>query len=67
MASRNPSVLDGVAAIFDFTGSLGPRPRTSDNPAEADAEAIAAVWRAVGDDLRRAMDHHSRYRSANAG
>ncbi len=49
--------LRGAAHIFDFTGSLGARTRTSqyDSPAEADAAAIAAAWQAVGDDLYRAM------------
>jgi len=49
--------LRGAAHIFDFTGSLGARTRTSqdDSPAEAAAAAIPAAWQAVGDDLYRAM------------
>ncbi len=49
--------LRGAAHIFDFTGSLGTRSRAAqyDDPAEADAAALAAAWQAVGDDLYRAM------------
>ncbi len=58
---RRPSALSdylrGAAHIFDFTGSLGARGRIAqyDDPAQADAAAIAAAWQAVGDDLYRAI------------
>jgi len=49
-----PSFLSGVARIFDFWGLLD-RYNTSPSEHEADARALGADWRAVGDDLRAAI------------
>ena len=55
-AGRSPlrDLLRGIALIFDFDGTLGRRRlSTVQNP--TDADALAADWKAVGGDLRRAM------------
>ena len=49
--------LRGAALIFDFDGCLSRR-RLSTLRHDTDADALAADWRAVGNDLRRAMDSH---------
>lgn len=49
--------LRGMASILDFTGSLREMP---DTDPDADARALASDWRAVGDDLRRAMKGNDR-------
>lgn len=49
-----PSFLSGVARIFDFWGLLD-RYNTSPSEREADARALGADWRVVGDDLRAAI------------
>ena len=41
---------DGIARIFDFTGSLNPRKRLLP-PNVADRRALRRDWEAVGDDL----------------
>ena len=46
-----PSLLEGVASIFDFAGVFAPRSGAGTNP-QSDAEAIASDWETVGDDLR---------------
>ena len=49
--------LGGVALIFDFVGSLARRPiSTVQHP--TDADALAADWDAVGNDLRWVMRCH---------
>lgn len=49
--------LGGAALIFDFAGTLTWRHiSTVHNP--TDADALAADWDAVGDDLRWAMSCH---------
>ena len=56
-----PTFLGGLASIFDITGSMGSyynpnsKDQSCEDPAERDAEALAATWKAVGDDLYRAM------------
>lgn len=49
-----PSLIEGVASMFDFAGVFGPRARVN-TPAESDAEAIASDWEAVGGDLWAAI------------
>ena len=49
-----PSLLEGVGRIVDFGGSLSMY-NFSRTPAEADARAIAVDWRAVGHDVRVAL------------
>lgn len=51
--SRKSSILLGIASIFDFTGRLGPRYRTIQNPLAEDTAALARDWQAVGDDMRK--------------
>ena len=48
-----PPFLSGVARTFDLAGTIDQY--ESGSGSERDAEAIHADWRAVGDDLRRAM------------
>jgi len=52
-----PSFLTGLAALFDFDGSLtGPGAYNfSATPEETDAIAIANDWAAVHGDVRAAM------------
>ena len=49
--------LKGVALILDFSGSLSRR-RLPTGGYFTDADALAADWNAVGNDLRRAMGRH---------
>ena len=49
-----PSFIEGVARIFDFSGSLNVY-NESPSGQEADRQALENDWRAVGDDLRAAM------------
>ena len=46
--------IDGMARIFDFTGSLD-QPRYTGNGFEDDVAALRSDWIAVGNDLRAAM------------
>ena len=50
--------LSGIASIFDFTGSLGPRYKPVDNPQEAAAELMARSWNSVGNTLWAAINHY---------
>jgi hypothetical protein len=50
-----PSLLTGVARLFDFWG-LFDAYNTSRDTRAADAKALAADWRAVGADLQAAID-----------
>lgn len=53
-----PPFLEGLASAFDLTGTfLTPPPRQTGF--RRDAEALAADWRAVGDDLRAAMAEYA--------
>lgn len=45
-----PSILDGLARLFDSSGSLN-KYNTSRTPAEADVKAMTADWNAVGEDI----------------
>lgn len=49
-----PSFLEGVARLFDFTGSLNVY-QCSDSPEQADFKAISSDWIVVGDDFRKAI------------
>lgn len=51
---RNP-FLDGIASIFDFTGSLRTHRRSQLPPDVADQEALRSDWIAVGDAFRAVM------------
>jgi hypothetical protein len=50
------SFLRGVWSLLDFSGSLHRREFLE----RSDAEALANDWKAVGDDLRRAMKYEKR-------
>ena len=50
----HPSVLGGVASLFDFANSLSLY-NVSLTPEQADFLATKADWLAVGDDLRAAL------------
>jgi hypothetical protein len=52
---KKPSFFSGIARIFDFTGRI-PIYDMCYNPEQADAEALASDWAAVGGDLRYAMN-----------
>lgn len=53
--SNRSALLTGAAAIFDFTGSLGPRRKMSENHQRAASDALARSWQAVGDALQSSM------------
>ena len=55
--------LGGAALIFDFAGTLTWRHVSTVRHA-TDADALAADWDAVGDDLRWAMGRHPSSRPA---
>ena len=46
--------INGMAHIFDFTGSMSRR-RYKGSGFEADAAALRSDWIAVGNDIRKAM------------
>ena len=52
-----PSLLFGIARLFDFWGSFTSY-NTSLSNREADSKAIYSDWRAVGQDLRTATRQH---------
>lgn len=59
---RRPSVrrrsnpfLDGIASIFDFTGSLRRHTRNSYRPEAANHNGLGSEWVAVGDAFRSVM------------
>ncbi|MBI3992283.1 MAG: hypothetical protein HY342_03340 [Candidatus Lambdaproteobacteria bacterium] len=61
MAERLQSFLEGVGSILDIIGSSGHmpelrRPNPRDNGLLTDSGMIRRDWRAVGRDLRKAMD-----------
>lgn len=60
---RRP-ILNGLARIFDFTGSLNV-PAKSLPPHVADRYALWSDWKAVGDDLRTAMGKSRHYSALN--
>ena len=53
---RRPSFLAGFASIWDFKGNLRRRKFGPD----ADAQALASDWQAVGDALWAAMEQFER-------
>ncbi len=57
-----PSFWEGMGRIFDFSNTLSEY-NVSITPQQADSLALASDWRAVGKDLRDAMqrfeDTHS--------
>ena len=58
----NPSLINGVAHLLDFWGTYDSYNR-SRTPAQADAVALYADWRSVGEDLLQALNQataHSR-------
>ena len=57
-SSRRP-VWDGIACIFDFTGSLK-APKRMLPPDVADRNALWMDWKTVGDDLRTVISDHLR-------
>lgn len=54
------SFLRGIARIFDVFGTLSDKPDWMDeeDPWEADRKALESDWKAVGDDMRRAMEEY---------
>ena len=56
--SNKSALLTGVATIFDFTGSLGPRRNSSEDHQQAANDALARSWQAVGDALQTAMGRY---------
>ena len=49
-----PSFLEGLARLWDWSGSLNVYNAAPDN-ATADAWALGEDWRTVGDDMRAAL------------
>ena len=64
-SSRRP-VWDGIACIFDFTGSLK-APRRMLPPDVADRNALWMDWKTVGDDLRTVISDHEADRVSSHG
>jgi hypothetical protein len=56
-----PSFLEGMARLFDTANSLDIY--NTDEEKEADLKALAADWRAVGDDLKTVIDQYGRQRA----
>lgn len=51
-----PSFLEGVGRIIDLSNSLNAHHYSLANGAEADARAIRADWKAIGHDVRVALE-----------
>jgi len=51
----NPSLIDGAGRLLDFWGTYDAY-NISRSPAEADAKALYADWRSVGEDLLIALN-----------
>ena len=54
LRGRPGSLFDFAVNLFDFAGVFSPRVRISP-PGRSDAEALAADWEAVGNDLWAAI------------
>ena len=54
-----PSFREGIARILDFRNVLSAH-RFARSSEEADARAIAANWKVVGNDLRAALETFDR-------
>lgn len=52
--------VSGVGSLFDWQGNLNISKR-SDNPSQADADALRSDWEQVGADIRGAMAAVDRY------
>lgn len=50
-----PTLIDGMARVFDFAAVRGPRIDWSADPNKSDAEARRDDWRAVNGDLATAL------------
>ena len=57
--------LDGLASIFDFTGSLHSRTTKRLPPETADQFAMWLDWKAVGDDFRAVIGDWETYHIAD--
>ena len=55
---RRSPYLSGMASIFDFTGSLGPRYEAPDDIHKAASDVMARSWKSVGDAMWAAIGHH---------
>jgi hypothetical protein len=52
-----PSLIEGVARLIDFGGTLQEY-NSALSSEQADLLALASDWRVVGDDLRQAMSQY---------
>ncbi|MDO4721438.1 MAG: hypothetical protein Q4A78_12300 [Peptostreptococcaceae bacterium] len=50
-----PSFWEGVGRLFDWAGTLS-KYNDSKSSKEADYKAIQSDWRAIGDDIREAIE-----------
>lgn len=50
-----PSFIEGLARMLDLSGSLNTY-NNSRTPEEADARAVRNDWKAIGHDMRQALD-----------
>lgn len=58
-----PNFLGGVARLFDFAGTLNTY-NVSPNGEVADIRAFQEDWKAIGDDLRNALDIYRKEQKA---
>jgi hypothetical protein len=58
------SFLRGAASAFDITGNTRRQYRSARSGADADFRALRADWRAVGGDMRGALDAAAKERLA---
>ena len=58
-----PSFVEGIARLLDFGATLQEY-NGSRTPEEADMQALANDWRAVGDDLKGVIKTYERQESA---
>ena len=57
-----PSFVEGIARIIDIGGTLQVDNQSA-TPEEADAQALSNDWKAVGNDIKSAMDIHNKNQS----
>lgn len=58
------ALLRGAASAFDLTGNTRRQYRFARTGSEADIRALRADFRAIGDDMREALDAAARERLA---
>lgn len=58
---KNPlTFIEGVAAVLDLSGEIVEKYNTDATDNEADFHSLSADWKAVGKDMRIALERYTR-------